>query len=121
MLRHLMHSWWQRVGSTKVAGITKLMVSEGTQFPELTAFYRSEVIEPGHALLRRLIQRGIDRGEFKPVDVELAIYTLVAPMVFLMLSRHASSVCYDSRMSLDAEGYISIQAETILGGLCKPA
>ena len=74
MLRYCMRIWWERVGSTKVSGITKLMMSEGRNFPELAEFYRREVVRPGHALLRRILRRGIERGEFAPVDVDHAIY-----------------------------------------------
>src|SRR5882672_8323552 len=52
MLRYCMRIWWERMGSTKMSGITKLMMSEGSNFPELAAFYQQEVVRPGHALLR---------------------------------------------------------------------
>ncbi len=118
MLRYCLRVWWERVGMTKVSGITKLMLSEGSNFPELAEFYRREVIEPGHALLRRVLERGVERGEFAPMNVDLAIYAIVAPMIFLMLSRH-SNVCMDG--SVDPEQYIALQAETLLHGLCVPA
>lgn len=120
MLRYVMRIWWERVGATKVSGITKLMMSEGRNFPELAAFYQAEVVQPGHELLRRVLRRGIERGEFKPVDVDLAIYTVLAPMIFLTLSKHSSSICMDPAVVLDPQRYIDLQAETLLGGLCTP-
>ncbi|MET0211012.1 MAG: TetR/AcrR family transcriptional regulator [Variovorax sp.] len=117
MLRYVMRVWWERVGATKLSGITKLMMSEGSNFPELAAFYQAEVVQPGHALLRRVLRRGVDCGEFKPVDVDLAIYTIVAPMIFLILSQHSSNICMDSETTLNPDRYIALQAETILGGL----
>ncbi|MDM0040786.1 TetR/AcrR family transcriptional regulator [Variovorax sp. J22G21] len=120
MLRYVMRVWWERVGSTKVSGITKLMMSEGGNFPELARFYQTEVVQPGHELLRRVIRRGIERGEFKGVDVDLAIYTVLAPMIFLMLSKHSGNICMDPGVELDPEKYITLQAETLLGGLCTP-
>ena len=60
MLRYAMNSWWTSVGATKASGISKLIMSEASNFPELAAFYQKEVIEPGHALIRRILQRGID-------------------------------------------------------------
>jgi TetR/AcrR family transcriptional regulator len=118
MLRFCMRVWWEGVGSTKVAGITKLMLSEGRNFPELAAFYREQFVEPAHELLRRILRRGIERGEFVTVDVDQAIYTVLAPMVFLMLWQH--SVCFptDGPNVLDPEKYLQLQVETILNGLC---
>jgi AcrR family transcriptional regulator len=119
MLRYCMRVWWERVGMTKASGLTKLMMSEGANFPDLAEFYRQEVIRPGHALLRRILQRGIDRGEFEPVDIDHAIYGVVAPMVFLMLWKHSAMVCVDEDTSLDPEKYIATQAETVLYGLTR--
>jgi TetR/AcrR family transcriptional regulator len=120
MLRYCMRIWWERVGSTKASGLTKLMLSEGRNFPELAEFYRREVVRPGHALLRRIIRRGIDSGEFAPVDVDHAIYAVIAPMMFLMLWKHSAMICVDDQAEIDPEKYLAIQAETVLHGLSMP-
>lgn len=119
MLRYCMRIWWERVGSTKASGLTKLMLSEGRNFPELAEFYRREVVQPGHTLLRRILRRGIDSGEFAPVDVDHAIYAVIAPMVFLMLWKHSSAICVDGETELDPEKYLEIQADTVLYGLTR--
>lgn len=119
MLRYCMRVWWERVGSTQASGLTKLMMSEGRNFPELADFYRREVVQPGHKLLRRILQRGIDSGEFAPVDVDLALYTIIAPMIFLMLTKHSPAICLDARASIDPEKYLALQAETVLHGLSR--
>lgn len=117
MLRYCMRIWWERVGSTKASGLTKLMMSEGSNFPELAAFYRREVVQPGHTLLRRIFQRGIDSGEFAPIDVDHAIYAVIAPMIFLMLTKHSATVCIDDQAELDPETYLALQADIVLHGL----
>src|SRR3974390_1327217 len=33
MVRYCMKTWWERVGSTRASGITKLMLSEAQNFP----------------------------------------------------------------------------------------
>ena len=120
MLRYCMRNWWERVGSTRVSGITKLMMSEGRNFPELADFYQRQVVQPGHALLRRILRRGIERGEFAAVDVDHAIYLILAPMIFLMLWRHSANTCVDPGIAFDPEKYLALQAETLLHGLCAP-
>lgn len=117
MLGLCMNSWWDRVGATKVSGITKLMVSEASNFPDIAAFYQQEVIQPAHALIRRIFQRGMDRGEFRPLDLDYAVYSVVAPMIFLILSRHSQGVCASSRLELDPKKYIASQLGLILYGL----
>jgi TetR/AcrR family transcriptional regulator len=117
MLSHCMNVWWDRVGATKASGITKLMMSEAKNFPDIAAFYQQEVIEPGQVLIRRILQRGIDRGEFKPMDLDYAIFSLIAPMSYLMLAKHSSSVCVRASLDLDPKKYIASQLRTILYGL----
>lgn len=120
MLRYCMRTWWERVGATPAAGITKLMITEGGNFPELAAFYQREVVRPCHDLVRRILQRGIERGEFVPLDLDHAIYAVIAPMLFLMLARHSSVACIGDGAPPDPERYIAAQSEIVLQGLCTP-
>lgn len=120
MLRYALMMWWERIGKTPAAGITKLMMSEAVNFPELAAFYQQEVIEPGHELIRRILQRGVDRGEFRPMDMEHAIFAVLAPMIFLMSWKHSFGACVSSSTLLDPERYLEQQAQILLHGLCSP-
>lgn len=120
MLRYCMRTWWEHMGSTRLSGIAKLMMSEGHNFPELANYYRREVVDPAHELLRRILRRGIARGEFAPLDVEHGIYLIVAPMTFLMLWKHSATACIDPAMVLSPERYLELQTDTLLHGLCAP-
>jgi TetR/AcrR family transcriptional regulator len=120
LLRHFMILWWERVGATKASGITKLMMSEASNFPELAAFYQQEVIEPGFELIRRILQRGLDRGEFRPIDMNYGVYIVLAPMIFLMTWKHSLGACAANPQSLEPEAYLAAQVETLLHGLCRP-
>ena len=121
LLAYCMNSWWERVGLTRASGLTKLMMSEAKNFPDIAAFYQQEVIMPGHNLIRAVLQRGMDRGEFRPMDLDYAVYLVVAPMIFLILSRHTAGICISSDTNLDPKKYIDFQVQTILGGISLPA
>jgi TetR/AcrR family transcriptional regulator len=117
MLTYCMNIWWERVGATKASGITKLMMSEAKNFPDIADFYQQEVIAPGQTLIRRILQRGIDRGEFRAMDLDYSVLTIVAPMIFLMLAKHSSGVCVCSAVDIDPKKYIAAQLNAILYGL----
>jgi TetR/AcrR family transcriptional regulator len=121
LLAYCMNSWWERVGMTRASGLTKLMMSEAKNFPDIADFYQQDVIMPGHALIRSILQRGMDRGEFRPMDLDYAVYLVVAPMIFLILSRHTAGICISSDTHLDPQKYIAFQVETILNGISAPA
>lgn len=117
MLRYCFRIWWERVGNTKASGITKLMLSEARNFPEIAAFYQSEVVDPGHELIGRILRRGIESGEFKPVDVNYAVYSVLAPLIFLTMWKHSLGVCVNANFAMDPEKYLDVQVENLLGGL----
>ena len=117
MLRDCMTTWWERVGATRASGITKLMMSEAGNFPEIAAFYQQEVVQPGQKLIRRIMQRGIDRGEFRAVDLDYAVYSVIAPMIFLILAKHSNGTCTDADLPGNAKKYIAAQVDTILHGI----
>ena len=118
MVRHFMRMWWERIGATRASGITKLMISEARNFPELAAFYQQEVIRPGTQLVRRILQRGMDRGEFRPIDLDYAVFGVVAPMIFLIMMKHSLGACSPQDYPLDPLRYVETQTELLLQGLC---
>jgi TetR/AcrR family transcriptional regulator len=117
LVRYCMHSWWERIGTTPASGITKLVMSEAGMFPEIAAFYQREVIEPGHDLIRRILQRGVDRGDFRPLPMEYAVYSLIAPMIFLLMWKHSVAPCCPATAQIDPVGFIDAQVDLLLTGM----
>jgi TetR/AcrR family transcriptional regulator len=117
MLRYCMHAWWERIGMTAASGITKLVMGEAGMFPELAAFYQEEVIGPGHDLLKRILKRGIDRGEIRPIDVEYGVYSLISPMIFLLMWKHSMAPCCPVAQQLEPLSFIDSQLDLLLVGM----
>jgi AcrR family transcriptional regulator len=118
MVRYCMHIWWERIGATPASGITKLIISEARNFPDLAAFYQQEVVRPGTTLIRRILQRGVDRGEFRAIDIDYTVFSLVAPMVFLIMMKHSLGACTPEDYALDPLRYVDTHVDNLLGGLC---
>jgi len=118
MVRFCMNAWWDRMGATKASGITKLMMSEATNFPDLAAFYQKEVIQPGQALIRRILQRGIDRKEFRAMNLDYAVYSIIAPMIFLIIAKHSTGIRMRNEIELSPQEYIAAQLDAMLYGMC---
>lgn len=117
LLQDLAQTWWSRVGQAKAAGIIKLIIAEAANFPDLAQFYMDEVVVPCHNLLSRAVQRGIDRGEFRPMDVSSVVMALVAPMQFLVLYRQCADACIAPPIQLQPDVFIRTQIELLLRGL----
>lgn len=117
LVRYCYQTWWERVGATKISGITKLMLSEAQNFPDIALFYQQEVIEPGRALIRRILQRGVSRGEFREVDLDYGVFLILAPIIFLMMWKHSIGACVPECDGMTPERYIQTQADNLLLGL----
>ena len=75
-------------------------------------------------LIQRILQRGVDRKEFAPLNMQYAVYAVLAPMLFLQMMMHASAACCDSTDSLQLvpEEFLAAQVQTLLNGLLlRPA
>ena len=119
LLSLVYQQWWQRIGETRASGIMKLMMSEVRNFPEIAQFYVDEVIKPTHTLLSLLLQRGIDRGEFRRIDIAGVTHALVAPMLFLVMHKHSIGACGVGN-SIDPRAFIAAQLDLVLNGLRAP-
>lgn len=119
LLRRLIHSWWQRIGATKASGIVKLVMAEAGNFPELAQFYQDEVVARGTSVFRRVLERAIERGEFRPVDVGQMTQVLVAPMLMLITWKHSVAPC--ERSELDPRAFLDTFLDVALNGLLPPA
>lgn len=119
LLQWMMLQWWHRYGDTKASGISKLVMSEASNFPDLADFFRTEVITPAHALVRSVLQRGIDLGEFRAHDIELTLHSVMSPLLFLVMWKHSMGPCCPSHEQIDPEAFISQHAQLLARGLAQ--
>ena len=115
LLREFILGWWERIGETKLSGITKLMMAESGNFPDVARFYHEEVISRSHALITRMLQRGIASGEFRAINTDHANRVIVAPVVMLMMWKHSFNACQMTPIS--APEYLDCLLDLITNGL----
>ena len=113
LLRRLLNGWWEQIGATRLAGVPKLIIAEARNFPAVAQYYHDAVIVRGRALLRTLLQRGIERGEFRPLDLETAIDVIYAPLMMLVVWR--SSLCFCAKET-DPATYLKTHFDLLVQG-----
>lgn len=119
LLRHLMFLWWSAAGENKISGLCKLMVAEAANFPETAKYYHDEVIAHGQDLVRGALEKGTASGEFRAIDIEVAMYSIFSPLIQLMLWRHSfSAYC---NIPQEPEAYLSKHLDIVLNGLLPGA
>ena len=120
LLARVLRMWWERIGETRASGIVKLMTTEARNFPEVAQFYVDEVIAPSNRLLAQVIQRGVDRGEFRAVDLPEVVHALVGPLVFLVLHKHSLGAC-SATYRLEPRAVIDALLDMVIHGLVPRA
>lgn len=118
LLSFLLHTWWERVGNTPAAGIHKIVLAEVRNFPELAQFYTDEVIIPADRLFSGCVQRGIDRGEFRPMPLHEVAHALMAPIIFMAIHRHSFGCCpVQGGVDVDPTLVLDTHLDLVLRGL----
>ena len=114
LLRHLLLTWWRQIGSTPLAGVVKLIISESRNFPEAAQYYHDKVILRGRAMVRSVIEQGIARGEYRPLDVDTTIDVIFSPMLMLVLSRFSLCFCGGAD---DPESFLETHFDLLMRGI----
>ncbi|HSW07364.1 TetR/AcrR family transcriptional regulator [Aquabacterium sp.] len=122
LLRVVLCEWWEHIYNSPAGAVFKLVITEVRNFPEISEFYIHEVVEPAHHLLGGIVQRGIAQGEFRPVDVDVAVHSLVLPLIMICVHKHSIGACgMGEQHSLDGNAFIRQHVQLVLDGLCQPA
>ena len=119
LLGMLMRMWWKRVGSSPAGGIHKIIMAEVRNFPEIAEFYSQEVVVPAHDLVSGIVERGIERGEFRPVPPHEVTHVLIAPLIFLALHQHTFGECPIGEHPVEPSRLIETQIDLVLHGLLQ--
>jgi AcrR family transcriptional regulator len=119
LLRKVLADWWQRLGATKASGLSKLMMAEAGNFPDIACFYQEEVIARGTRMISSLLERAVARAEFRPVDIHIMTQVLIAPMLMLTTWKHSVGPCDQSQ--LDPLAFLDAFLDMALHGLLPPA
>jgi AcrR family transcriptional regulator len=116
LLRSMLVDWWGHLYDSPASGVFKLVITEVRNFPEIGDFYARQVVEPAHQLISSIVRQGMARGEFRTVDVDHAVHSLVLPLVMICLHRHSLGAC-PGEWHLDGNAFIAQHVHLVLDGL----
>ena len=100
----------QELPGSRRAFIVRLLIAEGYKHPELTHFYYENVISRGLETMRHLIDRGIERGEFKPTPLRDYPQLLVAPVLMAILWR----ALFERHYHLDTDKLLATNIDLLI-------
>ncbi len=106
LLRSFVFGWWERIGTTSLGAVPKLLVAESGNFPEVARWFHEEIISRALRAMARVIAIGIERGEFRPIEPTLAARIVFSPIFSIIVWRRTFADCAaglpDPHVFLDA-------------------
>jgi len=115
LLVETLRGWWSELSKSRMTGLPKLVLAEATNFPEAARIYFDEVVLRVRALFARILRRGIERGEFRPLDVEYTVRVLMAPVVMAQIWKHSLVKCQIDAVDYDRQ--LDVLIDLILNGI----
>lgn len=97
--------------------VIKLVIAESGNFPQLARLWADVAIRRVAALLHRVVARGVDRGEFRPVNPADVAPLIAAPVLLLALWKQ--SIGQHTDIQLDRRAILAAHVDLILRGLAS--
>jgi AcrR family transcriptional regulator len=96
--------------------IARLLIAEGHKHPELTEFYYDQVIAKGREALKEFIDRGIERGEFRPTALRDFPQLLIAPVLLSVIWR----TLFERHHHLDTNRLLATHIDLVVDAIRAP-
>jgi AcrR family transcriptional regulator len=113
ILREQLTTIYQELLLTDARFIPKLIIGEGSRFPELTEFYHREIITRLYNIFVAVIKRGVEAGEFREAALNWKPQAVMSPV----LSAAIWKTVFDEYSPLDLEVYLETHIDLLLHGL----
>ena len=116
-LLHELVAKFREFAESRLGGVVKLILAEAGNFPDVARFYCSNFDLRGRELFAKMLRRGVERGEFRPIpDIEMTAIILAQPLA--MHSVWLRSLApYDENQPTDSDRFYAAYLDFCLKGL----
>ena len=112
-LKALMRFFYQSTLNGERRHIMRLIMAEGPNFPQLTKFYYENVISRGEEIVQSILDYGVARGEFRPLQGHGLTKNVIAGAI----TANMWKTVFDAYESIDLDAYAETHIDLLLGGL----
>jgi AcrR family transcriptional regulator len=114
LLRLLVMTFYRQIArDRRRSRLLRVLVAEGPNFPELTQFYYTEVIQHGIGCFKAAIKRGIDRDEFRRCPVKDYPQVVMGPALAAVIW----NLLFGKTHPLDLDKYFRAHFDLLMNGL----
>lgn len=113
ILQEQLKTIYRELVSTDARFIPKLIISEGSRFPDLVKFYFEEIITRLYNVIKAVIERGVKAGEFRTSALHWETQAILSPALAAAIWK----TVFDQLNSLDLDAYLETHIDLLLHGL----
>lgn len=97
------------------AVLPKIIIGESGNFPELARFWHDEVIQKAIGMLSGVIEKGIAKGEIRPIAPEYAVRTIMSAILMSLIWRTVFAP-FEAE-PLDIPNFLAFHLDVVMRGL----
>ncbi|WP_029031247.1 TetR/AcrR family transcriptional regulator [Salinarimonas rosea] len=109
----ILSGFYERLIGGGAVALFRIIVAEGPRHPGLLRFYREEALSRLMAVLGRVLERGVARGEIRPGPASREPRVVMAPALVAALWLDL----FQADAPLDRDAYLAAHIDLVLDGL----
>ncbi len=95
--------------------ILKTLISDSDRFEKLAKFYHKEIIVGARKMIGQIIQKGIDKGEFRDSPIKYEPTVIMGPAIFAAVWK----MSFEKAEKLKTQRWLEAHIDLIVNGLRK--
>jgi AcrR family transcriptional regulator len=115
LLHQILRDWMQLMMETPLGGVPSLVASESRKFPDLARVFHDTVMARARRLVRAVLERGVQRGEFRVADLDMTAEVITAAVLMHAVGRYSPG--FNAADPPDPDRYIDVLVELALRGI----
>lgn len=115
LLKLVLKVIYEKIVASDARILLRIIIAEGERFPEIPANYYRGSISKGMALIDRIVQRGITRGEFLDGPMSKMPHIIMGPAIFAAVWK----MTFEPVAPLDLDAFMEAHVDMALNGLLR--
>lgn len=116
LLANLLRNMYARFVQGEAQALFRILLREGDRMPGVIQDYHAMTVQRGVTLLRKILDRGVARGEVRPGPVQNTPQVVIAPAVYFAVH----NMMFRDAQPLDFEAYFETHLDVLFQGVLLP-
>ena len=113
LLTNLLKNMYGRFVHGEAQALFRILLTEGDRMPDVISEYHAMTIQRGSVLLKKILARGVDRGEVREGPVLTTPHVIIAPAVYFAVHE----MMFKASKPLDFEDYFETHVDVMFHGV----